>query len=67
MIRIVVNGETREVPENLTVSALLDFLGLAAQPLLVEQNGLALFKTEWPEKTVQPHDRFELIRIVAGG
>lgn len=67
MIRLELNGEPREIPENLTISGLLAHLDLAGQPLLIEQNGVALFKHEWSEKPVNAGDKIELIRVVAGG
>lgn len=67
MIPILINGEPREVPANLSVESLLAHLGLAGQPLLVEHNGVALFKSDWPEIIVGAGDRLELIRVVAGG
>ncbi|HEY5894556.1 MAG TPA: sulfur carrier protein ThiS [Chthoniobacterales bacterium] len=67
MIRLELNGEPRDIPENLTVSGLLAYLDLTGQPLLIEQNGVALFKYEWAEKPVNAGDKIELIRVVAGG
>ncbi|HEY5753663.1 MAG TPA: sulfur carrier protein ThiS [Chthoniobacterales bacterium] len=67
MIPLELNGEPCDVPENLTISDLLAHLGLTGQPLLVEQNGIALFKNEWAEKPVNAGDKIELIRVVAGG
>ena len=37
-MRLTVNGESREVPEETTVAGLLDLLGLSGRPLAVERN-----------------------------
>jgi len=34
---------------------------------LIEHNGLALHRHEWPERSLGEGDRIELIRVVAGG
>jgi len=67
MVRIRLNGEEREVPGELTVTSLLDWLGMRDQPLLVEHNGTALLKTEWEPTRIAEGDVLELVRVVAGG
>lgn len=67
MVRIKLNGSDREVPADVTLAALLDWLGLRDQPLLVEYNGLALLRSEWDTKSVSEGDVLELVRVVAGG
>ncbi len=66
-IAIHVNGKTREVPANLCVSQLVTHLGAQPDTTLVERNGVALFKREWPETRVEPGDQYEFVQIVAGG
>jgi thiamine biosynthesis protein ThiS len=61
-----VNGEKHETSAG-TVASLVDSLELPAQSILIEHNGLALRREEWPAHTLQPEDRIEIIRIVAGG
>ena len=66
MISVTLNGTPREVPAQLSVLDLLDYLGFGGQPLLVELNGVALLKSEWQTVTKES-DRIELVRVVAGG
>jgi sulfur carrier protein len=40
---------------------------LPPQSILVEHNGLALHRHEWPEHILAEGDRIEFIRVVAGG
>jgi len=65
-VNIWLNGEQKEV-EAPTVTALVESLQLPAPALLVEHNGLALHREEWPKRSLNPGDRVEIIRIVAGG
>jgi len=40
---------------------------LPPQSILVEHNGLALHRHEWPGRSLAEGDRIEFIRVVAGG
>jgi sulfur carrier protein len=64
---IRVNGERREVPSGQTVSGLLETVGLAGRPVVVERNGAALFPREFPVTRLEEGDRVEIVRVVAGG
>ena len=66
-MRITVNGEAREIARARNVSELVGELGLPAPATLVEHNGLALRRDEWPARTLTEGDIVELVRIVAGG
>jgi len=66
-IQIVVNGEPREVPAGLGVTALLSHLGLPADRVGIERNLEILPRTEWISTAVMPGDRFEIVHLVGGG
>jgi sulfur carrier protein len=66
-MKLRVNGEDREIAGASTVAELVDALGLPTPTILVEHNGLALRREEWPERALAEDDRIEIIRIVAGG
>jgi sulfur carrier protein len=66
-MRISVNGEAKEAHDAGTVAELVERLGLPAQTVLIEHNGMALHKREWPERQIQEGDRIEVLRVVAGG
>ncbi|HWB59419.1 MAG TPA: sulfur carrier protein ThiS [Chthoniobacteraceae bacterium] len=65
-MNIVLNGEPKEI-EAATIAALVQMLALPVPTLLIEHNGLALHRDEWPARALQAGDRIEIIRIVAGG
>jgi sulfur carrier protein ThiS len=50
-----------------TVAELLEVIGLPAGGTLVEQNGLALFPRDFAVIPVVENDRFEFVRVAAGG
>lgn len=66
-MKIAVNGEAREIARARNVAELIDELGLPAPATLVEHNGLALRREEWPSRLLAESDVVELVRIVAGG
>jgi thiamine biosynthesis protein ThiS len=63
---ITVNGQPRDTAAH-DIAALVAELGFAPGTVLVEHNGTALRPAEWTEHAVKDGDRFELLRIAAGG
>lgn len=66
MKTLTVNGEPHQSAAT-TVTDLVAELPLPAETLLVEHNGLALHRSEWPKTPLQSGDRIELLRVAAGG
>ena len=66
-MKVTINGEGRELPEGLTVSAMLEHLGMAGNRVAIERNLDILPRTEWSAKQVQPNDSFEIVHFVGGG
>jgi len=67
LITIYVNGEAREVPDGLTLAALLDRLEFPPDRIAVERNREIVPRARWPETPVQPGDRLEVVHFVGGG
>ncbi len=66
-IQILLNGESHSAPPGQVLSDLIAGLGLPPQTALVEHNGQALLRSEWPERRLAAGDRLEILRVVAGG
>lgn len=64
---ISVNGEETDPRGASTVAELVQVLKLPAPTVLIEHNGVALHRREWPDRSLSEGDRIELIKIVAGG
>ena len=64
---ILLNGENTDARGASTVADLVDRYQLPSQSILIEHNGLALHRHEWPSRPLAEGDRIEFIRIVAGG
>ena len=65
-MKIALNGEPRDTTAR-SVSDLVAELRLPAATLLIEHNGDALPRSEWPVRALAEDDRIELLRIAAGG
>ena len=66
-MKITINGELREIPDSLTVAALLQHLEMTADRVAIERNLDILPRAKWQETEVQPNDRFEIVHLVGGG
>ncbi len=66
-MKIAVNGESVDTREAKTITELIERYELPPQSILVEHNGLALHRHEWPERSLAEGDQIEFIRVVAGG
>ena len=66
-MQVVVNGTAREVPEGLTVAALVAHLGLADGPVAVEINREIVPRVEHPKRVLAVGDAIEIVHFVGGG
>lgn len=66
MISLQVNGAVRESVAA-TVTEFVAELGQPPELLLIEHNGLALTRGEWPDAALHDGDRLEILRVAAGG
>jgi len=66
-MQIQLNGEGREVPDGLNVTALLEHLGLNPARVAIERNLEILPRGQWQATAVAAGDRFEIVHFVGGG
>jgi sulfur carrier protein len=66
-MKISLNGESVDTREAKTIADLIDGYQLPPQSVLVEHNGLAVHRHEWPKRSLAEGDRVEFVRVVAGG
>jgi sulfur carrier protein len=66
-MRATVNGEPIDLPEGLTVAALLERLGVRAERVAVERNGQVVKKARHGEQVVEAGDVLEIVTFVGGG
>jgi len=67
MIRIILNGFPEKVPENITISDLINRFGENDADLIVEHNGQFVYPQKYAAVTASEGDRFEFINPNFGG
>ena len=66
-MKATINGETRELPEGITVKALLETLGAVQSGIAVARNDRVVRRAEYETQVLDEGDTIEIIRAVAGG
>ena len=66
-VRIQVNGEAREVEENITLPELVARLNLKAEQVAIELNQNVVHRAQWAATMLQTDDKVEIVHFVGGG
>jgi len=66
-MQVTLNGEPRELPDNLTLQALLQHLQLDARTVAVEHNREIVHRQRWASVRVRAGDNLEIVHLVGGG
>jgi len=66
-VKAIINGENRELPEELTVGRLLEMLGTPRTGIAVACNDRVVRRDEYDRAQLREGDRIEIIKAAAGG
>lgn len=66
-MQLQINGQSRELPDGLTVASLLTFLEIKAPRVAVEVNAEVVAKSRHLTTALQPGDQVEIVTFVGGG
>ncbi|MBW4054358.1 MAG: sulfur carrier protein ThiS [Proteobacteria bacterium] len=66
-MQIMLNGETVEKPEGLTVETLLMQLGISRERVAVELNAGIVPKAGYEKQLLSDGDKIEIVHFVGGG
>ncbi len=66
-VRVEINGESREVAEAITLSALIESLSVETKVAACAVNMAVIKKDQWPSYQLAEGDRIELLQFVGGG
>ena len=66
-VTVTLNGEPRHVPSGLTLSGLLQELGLDPRKVAVERNLEIAPRSAYDRIAIEPGDRLEIVHFVGGG
>ena len=64
---VIANGKEVAVNFPATIESFLLAQGLLPKSVVVEHNGEAVAPSEFAARELQPRDRLEIVRVVAGG
>ncbi len=67
MITIEINGDSRQVPDRMTLTALLEWLKIPGDRVAVERNLEIVPKGDWDTVVVAERDRLEIVHFIGGG
>ena len=67
VMRVVINGEDRQFPESMTLSRLVEQLGMKADRVAVELNLGIVPREQWLATQLADGDRLEIVHFVGGG
>ena len=66
-MQIIINGESHQVPERISITALLQHLEVDARQIAVEKGGEIVMRSRYDITPVQAGDSIELVEFVGGG
>jgi sulfur carrier protein len=66
-VKIVVNGEGREIQDRTTVRGLIELLDLGGGPVAVERNGEIVPRADHASTSLSEADVIEIVHFVGGG
>ena len=66
-MKIQLNGQSHELANPVSVTELLESLGLGGKPVVVELDEQAVFPRDFPDTQVEDGARVEVVALAAGG
>ena len=67
LMKLLINGEDRSFDDKLTLSALMEELGIKADRVAVELNHNIVRREAWAATKLRDGDRLEVVHFVGGG
>jgi sulfur carrier protein len=66
-MKVFINGETKEIPDEVNLFELLRYFSLPQERIAVELNKEVVRKKDWENIKINDEDRIEVIHFVGGG
>lgn len=67
MVEVIINGKPHQLPRQMNLVDLLDYLGVRRDGVAVALNGEVVLREEWDQTLVRAGDRVEVVHMVGGG
>jgi len=66
-LNLRINGEDREVVNNLSLKELVTQLNLTPERVAIELNHNVVRRADWPSTVLRENDQVEIVHFVGGG
>jgi sulfur carrier protein len=66
-MKLIINGETKEFSENITLEKVLEELGLTGKVMAAAVNMEIVKQDKWDRRILNDMDKLELLDFVGGG
>ena len=66
-MRLVINGKEQVFADSLSLTQLVEQLGMKGDRVAVELNREIVPRAQWPETKLNDGDRLEIVHFVGGG
>jgi sulfur carrier protein len=66
-MKVVINGETKEIEEGITVGKLLDELGIRDKTMATAIDMQVVKKEAWDKRIIKEGEKVEFLHFVGGG
>lgn len=66
-MKVMINGEARQIADTPTISALMEQLGIAQDQVAIEHNHTIIPKSQYDNTTLNESDTIEIVRFIGGG
>lgn len=66
-MKVFINGETKEIKENINLTQLLKSFSLPDERIAVELNKQVVRKKDWENIEINHEDKIEIVHFVGGG
>lgn len=66
-MELIVNGESKNLPEPLSVAGLVNELGVTGRRIALELNGEIVPRGEFEATMLAPGDKLEIVQAIGGG
>ncbi len=67
LLNLRINGEDREVVDNLSLKELVTQLDLTPERIAIQLNQNVVRRADWPSTVLRENDQVEIVHFVGGG
>ena len=66
-MKVAINGETKELPDGISLNEMIEMLSLPPRMMAIEINQQVIRKQDWEGTRIDEGDKIEIVHFVGGG